>query len=57
MNIVTWGQGIEVTVNPYGDTVNSQYNFQKGIVGVRCFLTADVGPTFPSAFNFASAVT
>lgn len=42
LNVVTWGEGIEVTVHPFGDTTNS--NFQKGIVGVRAFLTCDIQP-------------
>jgi hypothetical protein len=52
MNIVLWGEGVEVSVNPYAAS-----NFQAGIVGVRAFLTADCAPTYPSAFNYASSVT
>ena len=52
LNIATWGGGIELEVNPYATG-----NFQAGIVGMRAMLTADVGLTWPAAFNFASTVT
>ena len=57
LNLVVWGGGVEVSANPYGDQASGVGNFQKGIVGVRAFLTADSNPTFPSAFNYASTVT
>lgn len=57
LNVVCWGDGIEVMANPYGDYISGNKNFQKGIVGVRAFLTCDVAPTYPSAFNYAAAVT
>jgi HK97 family phage major capsid protein len=57
LNVVVWGDGIEITANPYGDQASGAGNFQKGIVGVRAFLTADAQPTFAAAFNYASAVT
>ena len=52
LNIVVWGNGVEIAVNPY-----AAGNFKTGIVGIRAFLTIDTAPTFPSAFNYASAVT
>jgi HK97 family phage major capsid protein len=52
LNIVTWGEGIEVLVNPYATG-----NFQAGIVGMRAMLTADVSPTWPGAFTTATTVT
>jgi hypothetical protein len=55
LNIVVWGEGVEIVVNPFGDSTNQ--NFKTGIIGVRAFLTADAAPTFPSAFNYASTVT
>jgi HK97 family phage major capsid protein len=52
LNIVVWGEGIEVAVNPFDPG-----NFTKGIVGVRAMLTCDVAPSYPSAFTYAAAVT
>ncbi len=57
LNLVVWGGGVEVSANPYGDQASGAGNFQKGIVGVRAFLTCASAPTFASAFNYASAVT
>lgn len=57
LNVVCWGDGIEVMANPYGDYISGNANFKKGIVGIRAFLTCDVAPTYASAFNYASAVT
>jgi HK97 family phage major capsid protein len=48
--IATWGQGLEIALNPYA-------NFQQGIVGLRCFMSFDSGVYWPSAFNYASTVT
>jgi HK97 family phage major capsid protein len=55
VNVVVWGSGIEIVANPFGDSSNT--NFQKGIIGVRGFLTADVVVTYPAAFNYASTTT
>ena len=57
LNIVVWGEGVEVVSNPYGDSVNSPTNFAKGIIGVRAFLTADIVVTYPTAFAYASSTT
>ena len=54
--IPVWG-GLELMVNPYGDPTSAPQNFQKGIVGMRCFATVDVGITYPSAFALAATVT
>jgi HK97 family phage major capsid protein len=51
-----WG-GIELMVNPYGDTVNGPQNFAKGIVGIRAMASFDCGVLFPSAFTVATSVT
>jgi HK97 family phage major capsid protein len=56
VNVAIWGT-LEVVSNPYGDQASGAGNFQKGIIGVRAFLSCDVGVTFPSSFNFASAIT
>jgi HK97 family phage major capsid protein len=52
LNVVVWGDGIEVLTNPFDQT-----NFRKGIVGVRAMLTCDVAPTWAQAFNFSAAVS
>jgi hypothetical protein len=40
--IAEWGV-LELEVNPYA-------NFQAGIIGVRSFMTCDVGLRYPGAF-------
>jgi HK97 family phage major capsid protein len=57
LTIATWNGGIELMVNPFGDPVTAPNNFAKGIVGIRCFCSLDVGISYPSAFTVASAVT
>lgn len=52
LNVCVWGGGVEIAVNPYATG-----NFQAGIVGMRALLTADVAPTWPSAFNVATTIT
>lgn len=44
-----WGV-LRLEVNPYA-------NFQAGIVGVRCFFSADAGLRHPGAFSLASSIT
>jgi HK97 family phage major capsid protein len=55
--IATWGGGVELMVNPFGDSVTGPQNFQKGIYGYRALCSMDVGCIFPTAFTVASAVT
>ena len=55
--IATWGGGIELVINPYGDQVTGVNNFRQGVVGYRALLTMDAGAVYPSAFAFAAAVT
>jgi len=57
LTIATWNGGLEIMVNPYGDPVTAPNNFAKGIVGIRCFCSLDVGISYPSAFTVATAVT
>lgn len=47
--IAEWGV-LEVEANPYA-------NFAVGIVGVRAFLTADVGVRYPAAFSLGTGIT
>lgn len=49
LNIPIWG-ALEISVNPFGAS-----NFKAGIVGIRTFLTFDVGLTFPAAFSLGSS--
>ena len=51
LNIPIWG-ALEISVNPF-----AQSNFQKGVIGVRTFLTFDVGLTYPAAFSLGSSFT
>jgi len=51
LNIPIYG-ALEIQVNPFG-----QANFQKGAIGVRTFITLDVGLTFPAAFSLGTAFT
>jgi HK97 family phage major capsid protein len=55
--IATWGGGIELVVNPYGDQVTGVNNFRQGVVGFRAMLTMDAGAIYPAAFTVASSVT
>jgi HK97 family phage major capsid protein len=55
--IATWGGGIELSINPYGDGVTGPANFAKGIVGFRAMLTMDAGAIYPGAFTVATGVT
>jgi HK97 family phage major capsid protein len=48
LNIVLWG-AMEISVNPF-----DRGNFQSGVVGLRTFMTLDVGATFPAAFSIGS---
>lgn len=48
-----WG-GVEIEVNPYAA---DQTQFQKGLVGIRCFVSTDVGIIYPGAFSVAATVT
>ncbi len=61
MNVIIWGEGIEVAANPYGSASAGggpdASNFQRGVIGVRAFLTADIAVSYPSAFNYASSTT
>jgi hypothetical protein len=57
LTIATWNGGIELTINPFGDPVTAPNNFAKGIIGIRCFCSLDIGLSFPSAFTVATAVT
>jgi HK97 family phage major capsid protein len=52
--IALWGGGLELQVSPYG--VDGQ-QFQKGIIGIRTFLTMDAATIYPSAFQYATNVT
>jgi hypothetical protein len=51
LNIPIYG-ALEIQVNPFG-----QANFQKGIIGVRTFITLDVGLTYSAAFSLGTAFT
>jgi HK97 family phage major capsid protein len=57
LTIATWNGGVDIMVNPYGDPVTAPNNFAKGILGIRCFCSLDIGISYPSAFSVASAVT
>jgi HK97 family phage major capsid protein len=57
LTIALWNGGIELAVNPFGDPVTAPNNFAKGIIGIRCFCSLDVGVSYPSAFTVATAVT
>jgi HK97 family phage major capsid protein len=57
LTVALWNGGIEVMTNPFGDPLTAPNNFAKGIVGIRCFASLDVGISFPSAFTVSTAVT
>ncbi|MCU0806313.1 MAG: phage major capsid protein, partial [Burkholderiales bacterium] len=47
--VAEWGV-LEVEANPYA-------NFAAGIVGVRAFLTTDIGVRYPGAFSLGTGIT
>ena len=49
MVIATWDE-LEISINPFS-------NFQAGIIGVRAFMTCDIGCRYPAAFSIAASVT
>lgn len=49
MIIATWAD-LEIAIDPYS-------NFQAGIIGVRAFISCDIGCRYPPAFSIASSVT
>lgn len=51
LNIPIYG-AIEISVNPF-----DKANFQKGVIGVRTFITLDAGLTYPAAFSLGTAFT
>lgn len=53
LNVVTYG-ALEISVNPFA---MAGQQFQKGIVGVRCFATVDTAPTYAAAFTLGTAFT
>jgi hypothetical protein len=57
LTIALWNGGLEIMVNPFGDPVTAPNNFAKGVIGIRCFASLDVGVSYPSAFTVAGTVT
>jgi hypothetical protein len=52
--VALWGGGLEMQINPFGADATA---FQKGIVGVRTFLTMDTATIYPAAFKLATSVS
>ena len=61
LTLVDFGGGLQVSVNPYGSYSGSGFgdagNFQKGIVGMRCFAVLDVAPVWGSAFTTLTSIS
>jgi HK97 family phage major capsid protein len=49
MIMATWAD-LEISIDPYS-------NFAAGIIGVRAFMTCDIGCRYPGAFSIAPSVT
>jgi HK97 family phage major capsid protein len=61
LTLVDFGGGLVVSVNPYGSNAygggSDAANFQRGIIGMRCFASLDVGVVWPSAFTAVTSIT
>ena len=49
--IAQWGD-LEIALDPY-----SNNKFQSGLVGIRCFMSCDIGFRYPAAWSVATSVT
>lgn len=49
VTVLEWG-GLEIDVNPF-------QNFQAGIVGVRCFMSADIAVFAPGSFSKGTSIS